>query len=107
MPNVVIMLFTSLCDHLCLVDRDIDILEGTVPFKKEMHNVIKPIALKINICWKLNHDPTQLIYCLYLCFDHVLYMYHASNNTDHVCRSLYNSKRTHILLCLLATLRSN
>lgn len=37
MANVVITLFKPLGDHLCLVDRDIDILEGTVPIKKEMH----------------------------------------------------------------------
>lgn len=44
MANVVIMLFKPLGDHLCLVDRDIDILEGTVPIKEEMHYGIKAIA---------------------------------------------------------------
>lgn len=48
MANVVITLFKSLGDHLCLVDRDVDILEGIVPIKKEMHYEIKQL-LKINI----------------------------------------------------------
>lgn len=34
MANVVITLFKPLGDHLCLADRDVDILEGIVPIKK-------------------------------------------------------------------------
>lgn len=44
MANVVTMLFKPLGGHLCLIDRDIDILEGTVPIKKEMHYGIKATA---------------------------------------------------------------
>lgn len=44
MANVVITLFKPLDGHLRLVDGDIDILEGTVPIKKEMHYGIKAIA---------------------------------------------------------------
>ena len=44
MANVVIMLFKPLDDHLCLVDGDIDILEGTVPIKTGMHYGIKAIG---------------------------------------------------------------
>lgn len=44
MANVVITLFKPLGDHLFPVDRDIDILEGIVPIKIEMHYEIKAIA---------------------------------------------------------------
>lgn len=50
MANVVIMLFKPLGDHLCLVDWGIDILEGTVPIKKEMHYGVKAIAQNHYIC---------------------------------------------------------
>lgn len=41
MANAAIMLFKPLVDHLCRVDRDIDILESTVAIKQEMHCGIK------------------------------------------------------------------
>lgn len=44
MANVFITLFKPLGDHLGLVDRDVDILEGIVPIKEEMHYEIKAIA---------------------------------------------------------------
>lgn len=44
MANVFIMLFKSMGDHLCLVDRDVDFLEGIVPIKKEMYYEIKANA---------------------------------------------------------------
>lgn len=31
-------------DHLCLVDRSVDILEGIVPIRKEVHYEIKTIT---------------------------------------------------------------
>lgn len=40
----VITLFKPLGDHLCLVDRDVDILEGTVPIKTELQYGIKAIT---------------------------------------------------------------
>lgn len=54
MANVVITLFKPPGDHLCLVDRDVDILEGIVPIKKAMHYEIKQL-LKINMLsvWSL------------------------------------------------------
>jgi len=47
MANVVITLLKPLGDHLCPVDRVIDILEGIVPIKEEMHYEIKAIAWKL------------------------------------------------------------
>lgn len=44
MANVFITLFKPLGDHLCLVDRDVDILEGIVPIKKAMHYEIQAIT---------------------------------------------------------------
>ncbi len=44
MANVFITPFKPLGDHLCLVDRDADILQGIVPIKKEMHYEIKAIT---------------------------------------------------------------
>lgn len=67
MANVVITLFKPPGDHLCPVDRVIDILEGIVPIKRKMHYEIEAIGgneyvISIDLaclmkgCWILNGD---------------------------------------------------
>lgn len=67
MANVFSTLFKPLGDHLCLVDRDVDILEGIVHIKKEMHYkinvitesyyiIIKWCSCLLKGCWNINHN---------------------------------------------------